>query len=198
MDWIELLIVIVFFGAPLIGRLFQQKPPAPPPTLPPGDVPGEGAWAPTLPAPARTGAGLPAPAGTAGGWSAGWGQWPEIATEEEEDEELVDDEEGIAAGHDLDADSIHTREALSLEPVASTEVALRPLPGEAVALDAPVVDRGREHERFHQKYFKPAAPPPRSERPADHLRSRSEVRRAMLLAEVLGPPRALQGLEGDR
>ncbi|HEV2735661.1 MAG TPA: hypothetical protein VGV85_12525, partial [Longimicrobiaceae bacterium] len=181
MDWIELLLVAVFFGAPLLGRLFQRQPPAPPP-VPRSDsdvpVPAE---APTrLPAPAR--ATLPTPVG---GWSAGWGQWPEGASEEAVDEEDAEDEEAIVGDHDLAADSIHTREAISLEPVTASEVALRPLPEAPVALDAEV-DRGREHLRFHDKYFKPGSPPPRMDRLADHLRSRAEVRRAILLAEVLG------------
>ncbi|MEW5926536.1 MAG: hypothetical protein AB1941_03555 [Gemmatimonadota bacterium] len=198
MDWIELLIVIVFFGAPLLGRILQRGQPAPPPTLPGGEAPGYAEpQAPALPAPARTGAGLPAPAGRAGGWSAGWGQWPEVVTEEDE-EELVDDEEGIAGDHDLAADSIHTREAISLEPVTEVEGMLRPLPQAVVALDTSEVDRAREHLRFHDKYFKAAPPPPRPDRLADHLRSRAEVRRAVLLAEVLGPPRSLRGLEDDR
>jgi hypothetical protein len=201
MDWIELLLIAVFFGAPLLGRLFQRQPPSPPPTIPRTDSPGY-AEAParlpvpagtTLPAPER--ATLPTPVG---GWSAGWGQWPEGASDEEaEDEEGAADEEAIVGDHDLAADSIHTREAISLEPVTASEVALRPLPEAPVALDAEV-DRGREHLRFHDKYFKPAPPPPRADRLADHLRSRAEVRRAILLAEVLGPPRSLRSMEDER
>jgi hypothetical protein len=197
MNWIELLLVAVFFGAPLLGRLFQRQQPAPPPVPPRSDVPGY-AEAPAdlqarLPAPAR--ATLPTPVG---GWSAGWGQWPEGASEEEAgDEEDTEDEEGIVGDHDLAADSIHTREAISLEPVTGSEVALRPLPEAPVALDAEV-DRSREHLRFHDKYFKAAPPPPRQDRLADHLRSRAEVRRAILLAEVLGPPRSMRGLEDEQ
>ncbi len=200
MDWIELLLVAVFFGAPLLGRLFQRQPPAPPPTIPRTDSPGYAEPPARLPVPAGTT--LPAPERATlptpvGGWSAGWGQWPEGAPEDAEDEEEVEDEEAIVGDHDLAADSIHTREAISLEPVTATEVALRPLPEAPVALDAEV-DRSREHLRFHDKYFKPAPPPPRLDRLADHLRSRAEVRRAILLAEVLGPPRSLRGLEDDR
>ena len=192
MDWIELLLVAVFFGAPLLGRLFQRQPPAPPPSLPRSDAPAPPDLQARLPAPER--ATLPTPVG---GWSAGWGQWPEGAPEEAEDEEEVEDEEAIVGDHDLAADSIHTREAISLEPVTASEVALRPLPEAPVALDAEV-DRSREHLRFHDKYFKPAPPPPRLDRLADHLRSRAEVRRAILLAEVLGPPRSLRGLEDEQ
>ncbi|HLL45767.1 MAG TPA: hypothetical protein VK399_03625 [Longimicrobiaceae bacterium] len=197
MDWIELLLIAVFFGAPLLGRLFQRQQPAPPPTQPRDDSPGYAeapAEAPTrLPAPAR--ATLPTPVG---GWSAGWGEWPEGASKEENEvEEGAEDEEGVVGDHDLAADSIHTREAISLEPVTASEVALRPLPEAPVALDGEV-DRSREHLRFHDKYFKPPPPPPRMDRLADHLRSRAEVRRAILLAEVLGPPRSLRGLEDER
>lgn len=194
MDWIELLLIAVFFGAPLLGRLFQRQPPAPPPPLPRSDAPAPADLQARLPAPA--GATLPTPVG---GWSAGWGQWPEGASEEEDAaEEEGADEEGGFADHDLAADSIHTREAISLEPVTGSEVVLRPLPEAPVGLDTAEVDWSREHVRFHDKYFKPAPPPPRVDRLADHLRSRAEVRRAILLAEVLGPPRSLRGLEDEQ
>jgi len=201
MGWLELLFVALFFGAPLLGRLFEKKPPTlPPPPLPRSDAPGyspaPGDLQPRFSVPAR--ASLPAPAGTAGGWSAGWGQWPEGASEEEDAAEGGGLEEGVAGDHDLDVDSIHTREAVSLEPVSAAEAAVRPLPEAPVGLDATEVDWNREHVRFHDKYFKPAAPPPRTDRLADHLRSRAEVRRAILLAEVLGPPRSLRGLEDER
>ena len=197
MSWVELLIVVVFFGAPLLGRLFEKKPPTlPPPPLPRSDAPAPADLQPRLPAPTR--ATLPSRAGTGGGWSAGWGQWPEGASEEEDAAEGGGLEEGIAGDHDLDVDSIHTREAISLEPVSSAEAAVRPLPEAPVGLDTTEVDWNREHVRFHDKYFKPAAPPPRTDRLADHLRSRAEVRRAILLAEVLGPPRALRDLDSER
>ncbi len=198
MDWIELLFVVVFFGAPLLGRLFR-KPPAPPPPLPRGDAPPPPYLQARLPASARATLPAPAPAGAGGGWSAGWGQWPEGASEEEDAaEEGGGPEEGIAGDHDLDADSIHTREAVSLEPVSAAEAAVRPLPEAPVGLDTTEVDWNREHVRFHDKYFKAAPPPPRPDRLADHLRSRAEVRRAILLAEVLGPPRSLRELESER
>lgn len=194
MDWIELLLVVVFFGAPLIGRLFQ-KPAPPPPPVPRSDAPAPPDLQAPLPAPAR--ATLPAPAGAGGGWSAGWGQWPEGASEEEDAAEEGTLEEGVAGDHDLAADSIHTREAISLEPVTTAEGLVRPLPEAPVGLDTVPVDWNREHVRFHDKYFKAAPPPARTDRLADHLRSRAEVRRAILLAEVLGPPRSLRGLEDD-
>ncbi len=201
MDWIELLLVAVFFGAPLLGRLFQRQPPAPPPTIPRTDSPGYAEPPARLPVPAGTT--LPAPERATlptpvGGWSAGWGEWPEGASEEEDAAEEGTEEEGVAGDHDLAADSIHTREAISLEPVTASEAALRPLPEAPVALDTVAVDWNREHVRFHDKYFKPAPPPPRADRLTDHLRSRAEVRRAILLAEVLGPPRSLRGLEDER
>lgn len=196
MDWIELLIVVVFFGAPLIGRLFQ-KPAPPPPPVPRSDAPSPPDLQARLPAPAPATLPAPAGAGAGGGWSAGWGQWPEGASEEEDAFEEGAEEEGVAGAHDLGADSIHTREAISLEPVTAQEGLVRSLPEAPVGLDTVPVDWNREHVRFHDKYFKAAPPPPRTDRLADHLRSRAEVRRAILLAEVLGPPRSLRGLEGD-
>jgi len=66
----------------------------------------------------------------------------------------------------------------------------------AVAKRAPVevavVDRDAEHARFHERVA-PAPSSPASARP--HLHGASELRRAVLLSEVLGPPRALRELD---
>lgn len=193
MNWLELLLVIVFFGAPLLGRILQRNAPPQPPTVPPADAEREDIrW---VPAPAPQRESLPAPAKD-GGWSAGWGEWSGLEADTDEDAAELAGED-IAGDHDLGADSIHTREAISLEPVTLEEATVRPLPV-TVSLEATQVDRSAEHQRFHQKYFKAPPPRPRSDRLADHLRSRREVRRAVLLAEVLGPPRALRELDSDR
>ena len=189
MNWLELLLVVVFFGAPLLGRILQRNAPQPPPTVPPADAEREDIqW---LPAPAQGRGSLPAPAKAESGWSAGWGEWGEVEAAPEEGE----DEEGADAP--WDAESIHTREAISLEPVTLEEAALRPLPAAPVALDVEV-DRRQEHVRFHDRYLKPAPRRRSPDRLADHLRSRREVRRAVLLAEVLGPPRSLREIQEDR
>ncbi len=179
MSVVEILIAVLFLGLPLLGRLLGGS--APPPTLPPPPESG-GATPARLPAPVA----VPEPVG-------GWGDWPGDEEADEEDEALDE----VAGDHDLDVDSIHTAEALSLEPISASEGVVRALPAPLpAALDAPAVDRRAEHERFHRKVAGPAAPAPRPDRLADHLRSRAEVRRAILLAEVLGPPKSLQGPDG--
>lgn len=190
MDWESLLIPLLFIGIPLLGRILQGRAPEPPPDVlpPPPAEPGEARS--RLPAPAPSPQ-LPGGPAADAGWSEGWAAWPGLEADEEEEAGV----EGLAAGHDLDADTIHTAEAVSLEPVAVREVAVRPLPAAPVALDAAVVDRRVEHERFHGKVVETPAPPPGEERLADHLRSRSAVRRAVLLAEVLGPPRSLREID---
>ncbi|HEX2188628.1 MAG TPA: hypothetical protein VHG51_06995 [Longimicrobiaceae bacterium] len=191
MDLLELLLVLVFFGAPLLGRLLRRGAPQEP-QLPPVETETQDAgWLPA-PAPARTG---PAPAAEGGGWAAGWGAWPGIETEAEDEE--GEDEETALAADDRGPGSIHTAEAISLEPVEPREVALRPAPV-VVSLEATRVDRKAEHQRFHQRLGEAAPRRPPPVRLADQLGSREAVRRAVLLAEVLGPPRALRELDDDR
>jgi hypothetical protein len=188
MDWLEILLVLIFFGAPLLGRIFKTSPP--PDALPPPEAEPYGEEPARIPAPA--GARRDAP----GDWSAGWGEWPGMETEEDEEAAAV--EEARAAGVP-DPEGIHTAEAVSLEPVTPV-VYQRPLPAPVASLDLVEVDRKAEHERLHRRFARPAAPPARArpDRLADHLRTRRELRRAILLTEVLGPPRALRPLEEDR
>ncbi|HEX2095608.1 MAG TPA: hypothetical protein VHG28_24640 [Longimicrobiaceae bacterium] len=189
MDWIEVLFVLLFVGFSLLGRVAQRKPP-PGQTLPSpreSDAPTPG-----LPAPTPNGAPAPAPSG-GGGWSAGWGEWPGV------DEEEGADEEVSVASDDRNAEVIHEAEAVSMEPVGASEETLRPLPVRAEeSLEALQVDRAAEHERFHQRYLQEAPAPRHREALAGQLRSRGELRRAILLAEVLGPPRALREGETGR
>jgi hypothetical protein len=86
----------------------------------------------------------------------------------------------------------------------TVEVAARPVPAQPVALDGEV-DRDAEHVRFHGKIeARPAAKVARvAKAPAGagagvlrSLRDSGTLRRAVLAAEVLGPPRALR--EHDR
>ncbi|HEV2146648.1 MAG TPA: hypothetical protein VGR37_04460 [Longimicrobiaceae bacterium] len=198
MDWFEILLVIIFFGAPLLGRIFKPDPPQE--TLPPVETEGYGEQPARIPAPAeaRQGAQAPVPATADGGWSAGWGAWPGMETEEDEEEYAPEAERGTAL-RPADPEGIHTVEAVSLEPV-SPVLYERPLPAQVpVSLELAQVDRKAEHARLHARFAKPAAAPrPRPDRLADHLRSRTELRRAILLAEALGPPRSLQPLREER
>lgn len=192
MDLLEVLLVLIFFGVPLLGRLLQRNAPQEP-QLPPVDSEAEDAeW---LPAPAPRRETAPAPA-QGGGWSAGWGEWPGMETAEEE-EETEEAGAWAAPAERGGEETIHTLEAVSLEPVTPREAVERPVPV-PVSLELVQVDRKAEHERLHQKYARPVAPRPRADRLADHLNSRGELRRAVLLAEVLGPPRALREIGGER
>lgn len=59
-------------------------------------------------------------------------------------------------------------------------------------VEVATVDREAEHARFHER-IAPAPAHPASARP--HIRNAGELRRAVLLSEVLGPPRALRELD---
>jgi hypothetical protein len=84
------------------------------------------------------------------------------------------------------------------DDVAGTmSVAPRPLPAQPVALDVEV-DRTAEHARLHARIDRP--PPrvedlPRAPR-LTVFHGPGALRRAILAAEVLGPPRALRDLDG--
>lgn len=84
-------------------------------------------------------------------------------------------------------------EELDGAPVVSLEpLAPRPEPRRAAKDAEP--SRAEEHARFRRKVAAPADPAPDA---APFLDAR-ELRRAMLMAEVLGPPRSLRPLEEDR
>ena len=87
-------------------------------------------------------------------------------------------------------------EIVSLEPVEQ----LREVPESerfvaanvSPPLEQAQVDRRAEHNRFHDRYLAPEAPEPTQRPLATQLRGRDELRRAVVLTEVLGPPRSLQ------
>jgi hypothetical protein len=98
----------------------------------------------------------------------------------------------VAADTELDATGATPAEVVSLE---STEVVI---PGE---VPAPVVvsleqevDWEAEHTRFHQRYVdvRPADRIP-AHGLRDELRDPASLRRAVLLAEILGPPKSMRG-----
>lgn len=115
---------------------------------------------------------------------------PARVPSEESTSELLWDE--TAADHDLNLDHA---EVVSLEPteVPAVSVERRPLPGPAASLETEV-DWEVEHERFHKRYVDARA----QARPAAHgllddLRDPATARRAVLMAEILGPPVSLRG-----
>jgi hypothetical protein len=109
---------------------------------------------------------------------------------EESTSELMWDE--TAADHDLNLDHA---EVISLEPteVADLSVEARPSRGPAQSLETEV-DWEAEHERFHKRYVDVRAPTPAAAHGLlDDLRDPAIARRAVLMAEILGPPVSLRG-----
>jgi hypothetical protein len=89
-------------------------------------------------------------------------------------------------------------EVRSMEPLDSREVVLttteaRPLPVRVESLEHEV-DWTAEHERFHQRYVDRKAPAHHAQRGLmDDMRDPGMLRRAVLMAEILGPPVGLHG-----
>lgn len=171
MDLGEILFLLVLFALPVLEQLFSHwrgaRRPPPPPAEP------------------ETGAAPPAekprlrvePVG-------GWGDWTVALPESEAGapEEIVDEEE--AAARAPRAERARVPEEPEAERVAVQVVSLEPLQ----------VDRPAEHVRFHRTLEAPALrrPARRAPRLAAALADRDDVRRAVLLAEVIGPPKGLQ------
>lgn len=99
--------------------------------------------------------------------------------------EVVAWHDEAAGSHDLD---LRGAEVVSLEEAAPMSLEARPVPLRDVSLELEV-DRTAEHNRFHKRYVE--APPARAEdAPSllDELRDPGGARRAVLMAEILGPP----------
>lgn len=172
MDWFQILMLLVFFGLPLLGKLMEKGQP---PTLPPV---GQGEALPPAPRPRVF---------RVEDVSGGWEEWP--SGDEEAPGVLSTAEE---------SQELHTAEAVSLEPLAPEAVRVRPgraLPSEPMSVEVLEVDWEAEQRRFHQRYLerKGEAPPARHGAFPDLRGDRAALRRAMLLSEVLGPPKALEG-----
>lgn len=103
---------------------------------------------------------------------------------EESSSELPVDEAASDAELDLSA-----AEVVSLERVdVPMSVAARPIPVRDVTLEHEV-DWDAEHDRFHKRYVDaPPVPHPTAHGLMDELRDPGGARRAVLLAEILGPP----------
>jgi hypothetical protein len=111
-----------------------------------------------------------------------------IATEESSSELLWDE---AATGREVDASGAAPAEMITLE---STEVALpvevRPMPSAAVSLEREV-DWEAEHEAFHRRYVDAHSTGSAARHGLlDELRDPAVLRRAVLMAEILGPPKS--------
>lgn len=99
--------------------------------------------------------------------------------------EVVPWHDEAAYSHDLD---LRAAEVVSLEEAAPMSLEARVVPRRDVSLELEV-DRVAEHDRFHKRYVE--SQPARAEGPhglMDDLRDPGGARRAILMAEILGPP----------
>lgn len=102
---------------------------------------------------------------------------------EESSSELPADETAFDHDRDLDA-----AEVVSMELVPVMSTAARPVPVRDVTLEHEV-DWNAEHERFHQRYVDVRDPArPTAHGLLDDLRDPAGARRAVIMAEILGPP----------
>ncbi|MBW3655013.1 MAG: hypothetical protein KY444_02835 [Gemmatimonadetes bacterium] len=119
-----------------------------------------------------------------------------FAVFEESTSELDTDE--LAGDTELQLYREAQAEVRSMEPLESREVVLmtteaRPVPVRAESLEQEV-DWTAEHERFHQRYVDRKAPAHLAQRGLmDDMRDPAMLRRAVLMAEILGPPVGLHG-----
>ena len=105
------------------------------------------------------------------------------AATEESSSELIWDE--TLTDQELNLDHA---DVVSLEILHEKAVAPRALPGAAASLETEV-DWETEHQRFHKRYVD-ARPAGRTAAHGllDDLRDPAQARRAVLMAEILGPP----------
>ena len=183
MDIIELLVLLAFILFPLLQALLEKMGVGqrPEPPSPAGEAEDEAGEVAVERAPVRASADVPEEAN----WSSGWGSWPGEQLEELAAEEVVTEEEAD--------ELIAYQERLSQRE--ATEAARTTVP--VVSMEPLEVDRAAEHRRFHERVV--TKRPPRAPAPSERLHSllsdQSEIRRAVLLSEILGPPRSLRSDE---
>jgi hypothetical protein len=102
---------------------------------------------------------------------------------EESSSEQIGDE--TAYDHDLD---LSAAEVVSLEVVPVMSTAARAIPVRTETLEHEV-DWNAEHDRFHKRYVDAQAPAAAASHGLmDEIRDPAGARRAVLMAEILGPP----------
>lgn len=112
---------------------------------------------------------------------------PARTASEESSSELLWDE--LAGDTELDDPGM---QVVSLESTAPMSVEARPVPTEAVSLEQEV-DWETEHERFHRKYVDVHSTGSAARHGLlDEMRDPGALRRAVLMAEILGPPKSLR------
>jgi hypothetical protein len=199
MGWFEILLILLFIVFPLIEHIAasKRKKDQQPDELPPEYAGGGYEWEP-MPGPQPHRRDGPAEA-QGPSWSDDWGGWSEPEREEAPvavaPSPRKEPEHGFHWEHlSRDTGARPLPEPVVPRPLPEPAVPA-PTPVRVVSLDKLVVDREAEHRRFRDKVQQTSAPPTRR-RPrnplAEALRRPEDVRRAVLLSEVLGPPRALQ------
>ena len=200
MDLIEILVLLAFIFFPLLqavleklGKGGKESLPSPPE----GEESGEHAQV-GAPDPSRAGDVSP---GAQESWSTGWGSWPGLEGTTV-DVETAEREEALDALEALTAEEVVTEDQADELVGYQERLAAREMP-EAARVSVPVVsmeplrvDRRAEHRRFHEQVSTAPALPRRS-RPAPLRRALlepAELKRAVLLNEILGPPRSLSDL----
>jgi hypothetical protein len=115
---------------------------------------------------------------------------PARTASEESSSELLWDE--AAGDQEVDATGATPAEVVELEATEGHSAVLRPMPGEAVTLEQEV-DWEQEHELFHRKYVDGHSTGSAARHGLlDEMRDRDALRRAVLMAEILGPPKSLR------
>ncbi len=203
MDWFTVLLIFIFFVLPLLQELMRRRGP-PPPELPPE----EDEWEWELPQERqREGSGRRP---TTEEWSEEWEEWPGEVRETAEERREVSAWEELGLedifGRPAEAPPEPPREAAPPPPPPTARVpepvmapqappSPPPSPPQVVSLEALEVDRTAEHARFHERYVVRPVPNVRHQQQAPLaalMQDGSELRRAIILSEVLGPPRALR------
>lgn len=93
---------------------------------------------------------------------------------------------------EVDATGETPVEVVSLEPTEAMSVEARPMPEAAVTLEHEV-DWEAEHDRFHKRYVDVHSTGSAARHGLlDELRDPAALRRAVLMAEILGPPKSLR------
>ena len=179
MGWFEIVLILLFFVLPLIQQVLAERKK---PTLPPREADAEeragaiergAAYRPELDLPPAEPA--PAPPAEPLDWTNA--EWEAVAEEETVDEER-------AAGLSAWQEALPPEVAPEAARVSSPVVSLEPLR----------VDRRAEHDRMHRRHEQTAIPSrrPSRSRLARLVQGEDDLRRAILLAEVVGKPRGLE------
>lgn len=202
-DWISVLFFVFFIVLPLLQQLTQKR-------KPPLDAPeDEAEWE----LPEHTSRGEVRRDRDAAEWEDEWSNGEEgEVTREQNAWEALDLEDLFRETPPEPRPEPGPAPAPRPEPLPTprseprVQLPERPLPAPVpppraepvvVSLEALEIDRAAEHRRFHDAYVR-STPPARVEprRPvAVGFRSPRELRRALVLSEVLGPPRSLRDIE---